>query len=171
MAGPSSTMTAGNTAPLPAYMRSNAPSFIDGLAVKNHFIGEVAGMRALCTCSGHDPNGIPFVLHKRLLDLISDTRSINLANELAAYVYRATASLVMTEGHVSSELLHLVCWAPLSFFTTQSLKVGVFSWSWLLSARPDLEYRVMAELAAAWELSIKDRRGLFSRRGGYAVVF
>lgn len=59
-------------------------------------------------------------------------------------------------------LLRLLAWCPVLVFTPASLELGVFVWTWLLSAAPTLTLRLLAELTDAWLHCAATRRGLFS---------
>ncbi|XP_042500732.1 phosphatidylinositol 4-kinase alpha 1-like [Macadamia integrifolia] len=71
-----------------------------------------------------------------------------------------------------SQLLRLLCWCPAYILTPDSMEVGIFVWTWLVSAAPQLGSLVLAELVDAWLWAIDTKRGLFAsevRRSGPAA--
>jgi phosphatidylinositol 4-kinase len=82
---------------------------------------------------------------------------------------QATALLLSDEDkykdgvpEITSQLLRLLCWCPAHIFTPRAMETGVFVWTWLLAASPQLGPLVLAELVDAWLWTITSRRGLFA---------
>ncbi|XP_010527598.1 PREDICTED: phosphatidylinositol 4-kinase alpha 1 isoform X2 [Tarenaya hassleriana] len=82
---------------------------------------------------------------------------------------RATALLLSNLGGESksnvegfSRLLRLLCWCPAYISTPDAMETGVFIWTWLVSAAPQLGSLVLAELVDAWIWTIDTKRGLFA---------
>ncbi|XP_019091150.1 PREDICTED: phosphatidylinositol 4-kinase alpha 1-like [Camelina sativa] len=61
-----------------------------------------------------------------------------------------------------SQLLRLLCWCPVYMLTPDAMETGVFIWTWLVSAAPQLGSLVLAELVDAWIWTIDSKRGLFA---------
>lgn len=61
-----------------------------------------------------------------------------------------------------SQLLRLLCWCPAYISTPDAMETGVFVWTWLVSAAPQLGSLVLAELVDAWLWTIDTKRGLFA---------
>lgn len=61
-----------------------------------------------------------------------------------------------------SQLLRLLCWCPAFISTPDAMETGVFIWTWLVSAAPQLGSLVLAELVDAWLWTIDTKRGLFA---------
>ncbi|WOK93151.1 phosphatidylinositol 4-kinase alpha 1 [Canna indica] len=61
-----------------------------------------------------------------------------------------------------SQLLRLLCWCPAYISTPDAMEIGVFIWTWLVSAAPSLGSLVLAELVDAWLWTIDTKRGLFA---------
>lgn len=61
-----------------------------------------------------------------------------------------------------SQLLRLLCWCPAYITTLDAVETGVFIWTWLVSAAPQLGSVVLAELVDAWLWTIDTKRGLFA---------
>lgn len=82
---------------------------------------------------------------------------------------QATALLLSNLGSDSksnvegfSQLLRLLCWCPAYICTPDAMETGVFIWTWLVSAAPQLGSLVLAELVDAWLWTIDTKRGLFA---------
>ncbi|GAB4837929.1 Phosphatidylinositol 4-kinase alpha 1 [Ancistrocladus abbreviatus] len=82
---------------------------------------------------------------------------------------QATALLLSNLGSDSkkdaeyfSQLLRLICWCPAYICTPDAMETGVFVWTWLVSAAPQLGCLVLAELVDAWLWTIDTKRGLFA---------
>ncbi|KAL3621224.1 Phosphatidylinositol 4-kinase alpha 1 [Castilleja foliolosa] len=61
-----------------------------------------------------------------------------------------------------SQLLRLLCWCPAYMSTPDAVETGVYIWTWLVSAAPQLGSLVLAELVDAWLWTIDTKRGLFA---------
>ncbi|XP_039047721.1 phosphatidylinositol 4-kinase alpha 1-like isoform X2 [Hibiscus syriacus] len=61
-----------------------------------------------------------------------------------------------------AKLLRLLCWCPAYISTSDAMETGVFIWTWLVSAAPQLGSLVLAELVDAWLWTIDTKRGLFA---------
>ncbi|KAG0561044.1 hypothetical protein KC19_9G032800 [Ceratodon purpureus] len=70
------------------------------------------------------------------------------------------AADALPEG--ASQLLRLLCWCPAQIFTVEVMETGVFVWTWLLAAAPQLGSLVLSELVDAWLWTVASRRGLFA---------
>lgn len=66
-----------------------------------------------------------------------------------------------------SQLLRLICWCPAYVSTPNAMETGVFVWTWLVSAAPQLGSLVLAELVDAWLWTIDTKRGLFASDAKY----
>ncbi|KAJ0010169.1 hypothetical protein Pint_34609 [Pistacia integerrima] len=88
---------------------------------------------------------------------------------------QATALLLSNLGSNSksnvegfSQLLRLLCWCPAYISTPDAMETGVFIWTWLVSAAPQLGSLVLAELVDAWLWTIDTKRGLFANEVKYS---
>ncbi|GLT58161.1 hypothetical protein SLA2020_310800 [Shorea laevis] len=61
-----------------------------------------------------------------------------------------------------SQLLRLLCWCPAYISTPDAMETGIFIWTWLVSAAPQLGSLVLAELVDAWLWTIDTKGGLFA---------
>ncbi|KDP46231.1 hypothetical protein JCGZ_10071 [Jatropha curcas] len=67
-----------------------------------------------------------------------------------------------------AQLLRLLCWCPAYISTQDAMETGVFVWTWLVSAAPQLGSLVLAELVDAWLWTIDTKRGLFASEVKYS---
>lgn len=67
-----------------------------------------------------------------------------------------------------SQLLRLLCWCPAYISTPDAMETGIFIWTWLVSAAPQLGSLVLAELVDAWLWTIDTKRGLFASKVRYS---
>ncbi|WCJ33867.1 Phosphatidylinositol 3- and 4-kinase family protein [Euphorbia peplus] len=67
-----------------------------------------------------------------------------------------------------SQLLRLLCWCPAYISTPDAMETGVFIWTWLVSAAPQLGSLILAELVDAWLWTIDTKRGLFASEVRYS---
>ncbi|KAK9114010.1 hypothetical protein Syun_020807 [Stephania yunnanensis] len=88
---------------------------------------------------------------------------------------RATALILSNLGSDStsnldgfSQLLRLLCWCPAYISTTDAMETGVYIWTWLVSAAPQMGSLVLAELVDAWLWTIDTKRGLFASEVRYS---
>ena len=49
-------------------------------------------------------------------------------------------------------------------FTKQSIKLGVSLWLGVINENPQMESRMLIEIAANWENTIRNRMGAFSNK-------
>ncbi|ORY78396.1 hypothetical protein BCR35DRAFT_304996 [Leucosporidium creatinivorum] len=80
---------------------------------------------------------------------------------LRQLLYRAAGYLVKAETP-DVDVLHQVVALPVRIFTESAIALAQDVWTWIVDARPELESRLMAEIAEAWSSTVLDRRGLFS---------
>ncbi|XP_051136769.1 phosphatidylinositol 4-kinase alpha 1-like [Andrographis paniculata] len=67
-----------------------------------------------------------------------------------------------------SQLLRLLCWCPAYITTLDAVEIGVYIWTWLVSAAPKLGSLILAELVDAWLWTIDTKKGLFASDIRYA---
>ncbi|XP_027904487.1 phosphatidylinositol 4-kinase alpha 1 isoform X2 [Vigna unguiculata] len=67
-----------------------------------------------------------------------------------------------------SQLLRLLCWCPAYISTHDAMETGVFIWTWLVSAAPELGALVLAELVDAWLWTLDTKRGLFASEARFS---
>nr|XP_009769807.1 PREDICTED: phosphatidylinositol 4-kinase alpha 1-like isoform X2 [Nicotiana sylvestris] len=160
--------------------------------VKSNHAGEIAGMRSLYGSFGNlDPpasgpgdmvehlqpktGSFSEVLLKKffrlLQEFINDSERGREVDKSSFHetCSQATAFLLSDLGSDSksnvegfSKLLRLLCWSPAYILTSNAMETGVFIWTWLVSAAPQLCSLVLAELVDAWLSTVDTKRGLFA---------
>lgn len=79
-----------------------------------------------------------------------------------------TASLRKAAGFISRSasdrviLIQGLVAIPFTIFTKQSIRLGISLWLGVIKENPSLESRVLMEVAAGWEASVRLKRGFFS---------
>uniref|UniRef100_A0A1S3YAB4 Phosphatidylinositol 4-kinase alpha 1-like n=1 Tax=Nicotiana tabacum TaxID=4097 RepID=A0A1S3YAB4_TOBAC len=164
---------------------------ISATAKSNH-AGEIAGMRSLYASFGSldlpasgpgdmvehlQPKTGSFseVLLKKFVRLLQEfINDAERGREVDKSSFhetcsQATAFLLSDLGSDSksnvesfSKLLRLLCWSPAHILTSNAMETGVFIWTWLVSAAPQLCSLVLAELVDAWLSTVDTKRGLFT---------
>ena len=89
-----------------------------------------------------------------------------LINKLQNFLFQGSDSKSNVEGF--SQLLRLLCWCPAYICTQDAMETGVFIWTWLVSAAPELGSLVLAELVDAWLWTIDTKRGLCASDAKYS---
>ncbi|GAB6030041.1 hypothetical protein CHUAL_005725 [Chamberlinius hualienensis] len=140
----------------PVCVKNNYSNFIASMSLRGRYSGEVAGMIEQCKAN----NSSDELMMKLCSELqkacgLQDSVLHEQAN------FRICAFLIAVKG-LNRNLLHSICWSPISYFTESALETSVACWEWLLSARPDLELPFLSEMVASWQRSIDLRLGLFS---------
>ncbi|KAI3774770.1 hypothetical protein L1987_49332 [Smallanthus sonchifolius] len=89
-------------------------------------------------------------------------------SQAAALVLSTLDSDSKTNVESFSQLLRLLCWCPAYISTIDAMETGIFIWTWLVSAAPQLGPVVLAELVDAWLWTIDTKRGLFASDTRYS---
>lgn len=76
------------------------------------------------------------------------------------FCFQGASADTLSEGF--SQLLRLLCWCPAQIFTVEVMETGLFVWTWLLAAAPQLGPLILAELVDAWLWTVASKRGLFA---------
>lgn len=61
------------------------------------------------------------------------------------------------------DLAHYLVALPFETFTQPAMYAGIESWSWVIAEQPDYEMVIMSEIAAAWDITVKLGKGMFSK--------
>ncbi|XP_038059018.1 phosphatidylinositol 4-kinase alpha-like [Patiria miniata] len=138
-------------------MKGDSSNFVSAMTLRSRFTGEVSGMQAIYMHAG--PGGLS--LSKVLCDQLIKACQMGKEESVTSGMFRVCALLISTEG-LDRHLLHNLCWAAVGVFTLQSMETAVACWEWLLAARPDLEMHFMREMAAAWQMTVERRLGMFA---------
>lgn len=154
--------------------KSDASSaFVGELAAKSTYLGEMTGIhlalsRGLVELS-KDPTTTmsPASVdecRKQLADISSDIqkrkKTISFA-ELRRLLYRS-AALVVALPEPDYELLHFIVSIPFLVFTSEAITTACQVWTWVIGERPEVETKIMVEIATGWGQTAKARKGIFS---------
>lgn len=77
-------------------------------------------------------------------------------------ILRRAAALLCRSTRDESAVTHYLVSIPFAMFTKQSIKLGASLWLGVINETPQLEPRLLAEIAQQWELTIQRRLGLFN---------
>ncbi|KAG9016282.1 phosphatidylinositol-4- kinase [Tulasnella sp. 427] len=148
--------------------------FASQVAAKNHYDGEVdgirlAGSKATDKLQKPPPLGIARSdmdnlrsLLARALSQISDKTSNLSIQELKRLLFRC-ASILASAEKCDYDLLHYLVALPFEIFSPLSISLGIETWTWLIRERPDCEISLMLEINSAWAGTIRKHKGVFSK--------
>lgn len=74
---------------------------------------------------------------------------------------RAAAAVVSSSQTSRTQLVTDLVGVPFRIFTKQAINFATSLWLGMVKDNPDLETRILAEIAAGWEASVRSRRGFF----------
>lgn len=136
--------------------------FLASVSIRSRYKGLIAGMISLLiatdNCTERDAYKKLSTLFNEQLKKSCDERELGAHRDL---IYKITALLISSPG-CNRNLLHLLCWSPLDYFTASSTQTIVACWDWFLAARRDLELEFAIEMVSAWCATITRKMGLFA---------
>lgn len=145
----------------PACVKNNSSCSVASIYTRSHYMGEVAGM--LSVRIGMD--GSPHKAQEKLVvSLLAQLKASCHARDVLAHqecVSRISALLIVSPGW-DRQLVHAVAWAPVEFFSEETIESVVACWRWILSARSDLEFQMTEEMISAWNATIDRQLGIFA---------
>ncbi len=77
---------------------------------------------------------------------------------------RRVAALLCKAGTDQSALVHHLVAVSFTTFTKQSIKLGISLWLGVINENPQMESRVLTEVAEQWEGTVRNRVGAFSSK-------
>ncbi|EME39585.1 hypothetical protein DOTSEDRAFT_91884 [Dothistroma septosporum NZE10] len=77
---------------------------------------------------------------------------------------RNAAGILSRNGSARVALIQELVGIPFLLFTKQSISLGISLWLGVVKENPSLESRVLVEVAAGWERSVRLKKGFFSPR-------
>ena len=136
--------------------------FLASVSIRSRYKGLIRGMVDLLTatddCKERDAyNKLGSLFSKQLRESCND-RDLERHRDL---IYKVTALLISSPG-CNRELLRVLCWGPLDYFTASTTQTIVACWDWFLAARRDLEIEFALEMVSAWNATIDRKMGLFA---------
>lgn len=83
---------------------------------------------------------------------------------------RAAAVLCKADADRFGLAQHLVG-VPFASFSKSTIKLGVSLWMGVIKENPQMESRILVEIAEGWETTIQRKRGIFSQTFKYVCIF
>ena len=102
-----------------------------------------------------DAHAILAVLDRRL----GDRKYVSIG-EIRDILRRAAALLCRSVQDQSAIVHHLVR-IPFTIFSKQSIKLGISLWLGVINENARMESRLLVEIAEHWNMSVKNRVGIF----------
>ncbi|KAL8699689.1 MAG: hypothetical protein Q9224_001300 [Gallowayella concinna] len=93
----------------------------------------------------------------------SVSRTFVSIGEMRDTLRRAAALLCKARNDQSARVHQLVS-VPFTTFTKQSIKLGISLWLGVINENPQMESRILIEVAERWESTIQNRIGAFSSK-------
>ena len=123
----------------PSCVKNDCSEFITSMSLRSRFFGEVEGMLNINSQSNHQEN----YNHLSKQFVVQYKESIQKCDVVfhQETVYRITALIIATPS-INRELIHVLCWAAVDFFSEETIESVISCWKWLLAARQDLELLV-----------------------------
>jgi phosphatidylinositol 4-kinase len=105
-------------------------------------------------------------VHKQAMELKILSRSLRGQVEVPFNKVRDTlrnaAGMLSRSSANHVLLIQDLVGIPFTIFTKQSINLGISLWLGIIKENPSLESRVLVEVAAGWEASVRSKRGFFS---------
>lgn len=117
----------------PNCVKNICSEFVATMSLRSHYIGEVDGMISI----GQDPEEIINNLLAKF-NVTCQEKDVTGHRDCA---YKIAAMLIATRDS-DRRLIHSLAWAPVYFFSHETIDCIISCWKWSLSARPDLELQV-----------------------------
>ena len=73
---------------------------------------------------------------------------------------KSVAFMILRNGY-DREVLHELSLCVVNLFTKQTLQVAIECWSWIASAKSDIEFIMVEEMINAWQMTVDLRLGMF----------
>lgn len=77
-------------------------------------------------------------------------------------ILRRAAALLCRSKKEENDIIHHLVGIPFAIFSKQSMKLGIALWLGVINENPQMEPRILMEVATHWELTIHRRLGLFN---------
>ena len=117
----------------PDCVKKSYSEFVATMSLRSHYMGEIGGMT---TIRENTDDIINSLLAK--FKLTCDMKDVEAHTDC---VYKITAMLISTRNY-DRQLIYALAWAPVNFFSHETVDSVISCWKWILSARPDLELQV-----------------------------
>ncbi|KAG0046870.1 phosphatidylinositol-4- kinase [Gryganskiella cystojenkinii] len=152
---------------LPGAILDNSSVFFQEFSARRRYQGEIGGMENFSAVYARETGSalqsqLP-TLRENLQTMVQQVKDDKFVSnhDLANALHRAVSALV-TLDKIEEDLVKMVAWIPIYLFTPDSLKIGTSVWNWLITEKPNVEKRLMTEVAAGWAWAARHQKGLFS---------
>ncbi|KAG0095832.1 phosphatidylinositol-4- kinase [Podila epicladia] len=152
---------------IPGALLDNSSVFFQEFSARRRYQGEIGGMESFSAINTQQTGSVlesqlP-ALRQNLQKMAQQAKDDQFISnkDLANALHRAVSALV-TLNKVEEELVKMIAWIPIYLFTPDSLKIGTSVWNWLITEKPNVEKRLMSEVAAGWTWACRHQKGLFS---------
>ena len=152
---------------LPGANLDNSSVFFQEFSARRRYQGEIGGMENFSSVYSLESGSVlqaqlPALREKlqTMAQQVKDDKFVS-NDDLANALHRAVSALV-TLTDIEEDLVKMVAWIPIYLFTPDSLKIGTSVWNWLITEKPNVEKRLMTEIAAGWAWAARHQKGLFS---------
>ncbi|ORZ23678.1 hypothetical protein BCR41DRAFT_302120 [Lobosporangium transversale] len=152
---------------IPGVLLDNSSVFFQEFSARRRYQGEIGGMENFSRDTSLQPGPIlqnqVHRLRENLQTMAHQAKNDQFVSnkDLANALHRAVSAIVaLNKGE--EDLVKMVAWIPIYLFTPDSLKIGTSVWNWLITEKPEVEKRLMSEVAAGWEWACRHQKGLFS---------
>jgi phosphatidylinositol 4-kinase len=158
---------------LGGWRADSSSAFVNELSARATYMGEMTGIHLALTkgllelqrdpASNFSADSVR-ECERQLANVsraVSQKQNLPFA-DLRRLLYRS-AALAVALPKPNFDLLHYIVSIPLKVFTPSAIKTASHVWTWIIGERPSVETKIMVEISLGWALTIKQRRGLFSR--------
>lgn len=145
----------------PSCVKNNCSESVASMNVRSHYMGEIVGMLNLRSRFGKEKASAKEDLTAELLrqlKLSCAERDVPSHHEC---IYRISALLIANPGW-DRQLIHAVAWAPVEFFSDETINSVISCWRWVLAARVDLDLQFIEEIITAWNATVDRQLGMFA---------
>ncbi len=127
-------------------------------------LGEVGGLLSSMESKGSDAH---YLLSKEfakdLRKLYRDPEDPHFSTLLYECIGKCAALVILNTQKVESELLLLICYASQVQFSTAVVEIVLETLAWVMSTKPSLVNRILANLFQSWEAISLKRLGIYSQ--------
>ncbi|KAJ3360302.1 phosphatidylinositol-4- kinase, partial [Kappamyces sp. JEL0680] len=132
-------------------------------------LGEVQGLldaqKLFLGANGNEPRLYETLskdFAKGLRKLYRDSASPHFSGQLYDAISKCAALTILNDDKVESELIMLICFAPQVQFSAIVVEIVLEALAWVMSTKPSLTNRVLAQLFQSWEAVALQGLGIYS---------